>query len=187
MRQSLLCSVGDQQHVASVMRRWRKGLVHLEYPRLCFLRVLPAGVLGNFGGDLCARCLLRIRRSHCGIRILGPLPLSERQAEHVGRVPSYCGRTSALRRRLSGKTSIRRSLVGEKFAALTSGRGDGGGRGGPLTSVKKGAAPPTQKLIVICRARAGLSKNGQESHRTCARSRHSGHDFRVDTRNRVLA
>ncbi|ESS63006.1 hypothetical protein TCDM_09272 [Trypanosoma cruzi Dm28c] len=52
MRRSLPWSVGDQQHVASVMRRWRKSLVHLEYPRLCFLRVSPAGMLGNFGGDL---------------------------------------------------------------------------------------------------------------------------------------
>ncbi|EAN98842.1 hypothetical protein Tc00.1047053506767.410 [Trypanosoma cruzi] len=33
----------------------------------------------------------------------------------------------------------------------------------------------------------GLSKSGQESHRTFARCRHSGHDVRVDTRNRVLA
>ncbi|KAF8283640.1 hypothetical protein TcBrA4_0060330 [Trypanosoma cruzi] len=39
MRRSLSWSVGDQQPVASVMRRWRKSLVHLEYPRLCFLRL----------------------------------------------------------------------------------------------------------------------------------------------------
>ncbi|RNC32479.1 hypothetical protein TcCL_Unassigned04903 [Trypanosoma cruzi] len=37
MRRSLPRSVGDQQPVASVMRRWRKSLVHLEYPV-----VLPA-------------------------------------------------------------------------------------------------------------------------------------------------
>ncbi|RNC51468.1 hypothetical protein TcCL_ESM11408 [Trypanosoma cruzi] len=32
-----------------------------------------------------------------------------------------------------------------------------------------------------------MSKSGQESHRACARCRHSEHDVRVNTRNRVLA
>ncbi|EAN97719.1 hypothetical protein Tc00.1047053507237.30 [Trypanosoma cruzi] len=69
MKRSLLWSVGDQQPVASLMRRWRKPLVHLEYPRLCFLRLLPAGMIGNFGGDLRARRLLGRRWRHCGIRM----------------------------------------------------------------------------------------------------------------------
>ncbi|RNF11559.1 hypothetical protein TcG_09208 [Trypanosoma cruzi] len=97
------------------MRRWRKSLFHLEYPRLCFLRVLPAGMLGNFGGDLRARHLLRRRWRHCGIRMGGPRKLSERQAEHVRHVPSYCGRTSALCRSLGRRTSIRRSLVDKEL------------------------------------------------------------------------
>ncbi|RNC34182.1 mucin-associated surface protein (MASP), partial [Trypanosoma cruzi] len=42
-------------------------------------------------------------------------------------------------------------------------------------------------FLVIRRARAGLSKSGQESHRACAQCRHSGTDVRVNTRNRVLA
>ncbi|KAF8286488.1 hypothetical protein TcYC6_0020600 [Trypanosoma cruzi] len=44
-----------------------------------------------------------------------PVKLSERQAEHVKHVPSYCGQTSALCRRLGRRTSIRRSLVGKKL------------------------------------------------------------------------
>ncbi|EKG00891.1 mucin-associated surface protein (MASP), putative, partial [Trypanosoma cruzi] len=40
--------------------------------------------------------------------------------------------------------SIRRSLVNKKLRSFLSGRGSGGGRGGPMTSVKKGTAPPTQ-------------------------------------------
>ncbi|RNC34141.1 mucin-associated surface protein (MASP), partial [Trypanosoma cruzi] len=42
-------------------------------------------------------------------------------------------------------------------------------------------------FLVIRRARAGLSKSGQVSHRACAQCRHSGTDVRVNTRNRVLA
>ncbi|RNC51992.1 thimet oligopeptidase [Trypanosoma cruzi] len=70
-------------------------------------------------------------------------------------------------------------LAGQQgVAALTSGRGPGGGRGGPLSSVRKGGtARPTQGFLVIRKARAGLSKSGQESHRTCARCRHSGTMF----------
>ncbi|RNF04199.1 mucin-associated surface protein (MASP) [Trypanosoma cruzi] len=53
---------------------------------------------------------------------------------------------------------------------------------------EEGKAPPTQKkLIVIRRARACLSRSGHESHRACARCRHSGTDVRVNSRNRVLA
>ncbi|RNC32675.1 hypothetical protein TcCL_Unassigned04694 [Trypanosoma cruzi] len=70
-------------------------------------------MLGAFCGDLCARRLLRRRWHHCGIRMGGLRKLSERQAEHVGRVPSYCGRTSALCGRLGRRSSIRRSLVGK--------------------------------------------------------------------------
>ncbi|RNC53366.1 hypothetical protein TcCL_ESM09310 [Trypanosoma cruzi] len=109
MKRSVPCSVGDQQHVASVMRRWRKGLVHLEYPRLCFLRVLSAGMLDDFGGDLRARRLLRRRWSHCGIRILGlshyrnARPSTSRMCRHIvdGRAHSAAdwagGRQSAAR------------------------------------------------------------------------------------------
>ncbi|KAF5217520.1 hypothetical protein ECC02_009621 [Trypanosoma cruzi] len=50
-----------------------------------------------------------------------------------------------------------------------------------------GTAPPIQGFLVIRKARAGLSKSGQESHRACARCRHSGTDVRVNTRNRVLS
>ncbi|RNF11135.1 hypothetical protein TcG_09408 [Trypanosoma cruzi] len=59
MRRSLPWSVGDQQPVASVMKRWRKSLVHLECPRLCFLRALPYWHAWIFGGDQRTRCLLR--------------------------------------------------------------------------------------------------------------------------------
>ncbi|RNE98664.1 hypothetical protein TcG_12277, partial [Trypanosoma cruzi] len=83
-------------------------VVHLECPRLCFLRVLPAS---TFCGDLCARRLLRRRWRYCGIRIRGLFKISERQAEHVGHAPSCCGRTSARCGRLGTTTSIRRSLV----------------------------------------------------------------------------
>ncbi|KAF8279342.1 hypothetical protein TcBrA4_0101460 [Trypanosoma cruzi] len=115
MRRSLPWSVGDQQPVASVMRRWRKSPFHLEYPRLCFLRVPPAGMIGAFGGNPRTRHLLKRRWRHCGIRMGGPLKISERQAEHVGHVPSYFGRTSALCRRLGRRTSIRRSLLNKKL------------------------------------------------------------------------
>ncbi|RNC53158.1 hypothetical protein TcCL_ESM09542 [Trypanosoma cruzi] len=87
-----------------------------------------------------------------------------------------------------GQDDFNPPLAGRKgVAALTSGRGHGGGSGGPTSSVKKGRRHRHRGLLVICRARAGLSKSGQVSHRACARSRHSGHDARVDTRNRVLA
>ncbi|KAF8297663.1 hypothetical protein TcYC6_0078300 [Trypanosoma cruzi] len=48
---------------------------------------------------------------------------------------------------------------------------------------KERKAPPTQELIVIRRARAGPSKSGQESHRTCAQSRDSMPDVCLDTRD----
>ncbi|KAF8303497.1 hypothetical protein TcYC6_0039410 [Trypanosoma cruzi] len=87
-----------------------------------------------------------------------------------------------------GQDDFNPPLAGRQgVAVFTSGRGSGGGGGGPVSSVKKGRRHRHRELLVICRARAGLSKSGQESHRTCARCRHSGHDFRVDTRNRVLA
>ncbi|RNC36753.1 mucin-associated surface protein (MASP) [Trypanosoma cruzi] len=68
-----------------------------------------------------------------------------------------------------------------------SGRGSGGGRGGPVTAVREGRHHRHRGFLVIRRARAGLSKSGQESHRACALCRHSGTDVRVNTSNRVLA
>ncbi|RNC32258.1 hypothetical protein TcCL_Unassigned05144, partial [Trypanosoma cruzi] len=146
MKRSLPWSAGDQQPVASVMKRWRKSLVHLEYPRWCFLRALPAGMLGNFGGSLRARRLLKRRWSHCGIRIRGPLKLSERQAEHVRHVPSYCGRTSA--------DSAAGWSEGRQSAARWSARICGAHVGKKLRRrqrraglfSKKGTAPPTQRV-----------------------------------------
>ncbi|RNC35388.1 thimet oligopeptidase [Trypanosoma cruzi] len=44
---------------------------------------------------------------------------------------------------------------------------------------KKGRRHRHRGFLVIRRARAGMSKSGQESHRACAQSRHSGHDVRV--------
>ncbi|ESS62037.1 thimet oligopeptidase [Trypanosoma cruzi Dm28c] len=55
-----------------------------------------------------------------------------------------------------------------------SGRGSGGGRGGPVSSVKKERHHRHRGLLVIRRARAGVSKSGQELHRACAGIRHSG-------------
>ncbi|RNC52054.1 thimet oligopeptidase [Trypanosoma cruzi] len=87
-----------------------------------------------------------------------------------------------------GKEDVNPPLACRKgVAALTSGRGDDGGSGGPTSSVKKGRRHRHRELLVICRARAGVSKSGQVSHRACARCRHSGHDVRVDTRNTALA
>ncbi|KAF8286464.1 hypothetical protein TcYC6_0037570 [Trypanosoma cruzi] len=93
---------------------------------------------------------------------------------------------SALRQ--IGKENFDPPLAGRKeVAALTSGRVPGGGSGGPTSSVKKGRRHRHRELLAVCRARDGLSKSGQESHRACARCRHSGHDVRVDTRNAALA
>ncbi|RNC56202.1 putative thimet oligopeptidase, putative,metallo-peptidase, clan MA(E), family M3 [Trypanosoma cruzi] len=141
-------------------------------------------MLGDFGGDLRARRLLGRRWSHCGIRILGPLTPSERQAEYVRHVPSYCGRTSALCRRLGGRTSIRRSLVSKELRC--SRREEVTAEAERRRGEERDGTTDTGSLV-IRRARAGLSKSGQESHRACARCRHSGHDVRVNTRNRVLA
>ncbi|RNC48051.1 hypothetical protein TcCL_NonESM01978 [Trypanosoma cruzi] len=100
-------------------------------------------MLGTFCGDLCARRLLRRRWHHCGIRIRGLLKLSERQAEHVGHAPSYCGRASALPQ--VGQENLNPPLAGRQgFAALTSGRGSGGGSGGPVSSVRKGGDTNTE-------------------------------------------
>ncbi|RNC52046.1 hypothetical protein TcCL_ESM10770 [Trypanosoma cruzi] len=117
MMRSLPFSVGmgDQQPVASVMKRRRRSLFHIEYPRLCFLRVWSAGVLGTFGGDLCARRLLGRRWRHCGIRMRGVLRPLEHQDEHVRQTPSYCGRTSALCRRSGKATLIRCSSFYEEL------------------------------------------------------------------------
>ncbi|KAF8277460.1 hypothetical protein TcBrA4_0111520 [Trypanosoma cruzi] len=66
-------------------------------------------------------------------------------------------------------------LVGRQgVAAFSCGRGSGGGRGGPVTAVREGRHHRHRGLLVIRRARAGLSKSGEESHRACAKIRHSG-------------
>ncbi|RNF00390.1 hypothetical protein TcG_11919 [Trypanosoma cruzi] len=113
MRRSLPWSVGDQQPVASVMKRWRKDMVHLEYPRLCFLSACWHAWQLRWRAAREApvrKTVAPFRHPH-----VRPVKPSERQAEHVGHVPSYCGRTSALCRRLGRRTSIRRSLVGKKL------------------------------------------------------------------------
>ncbi|EKF28783.1 hypothetical protein MOQ_007457, partial [Trypanosoma cruzi marinkellei] len=61
-------------------------------------------------------------------------------------------------------------------AVLTSGRGCGGGSGGPVSLVREGRHHQHRGSAVIRRARAGLSKSGQESHCACAQCRGSGHD-----------
>ncbi|RNC40335.1 hypothetical protein TcCL_NonESM10195 [Trypanosoma cruzi] len=118
------CGLGRSQALAfpitndggiSAVDEAESFVVHLECPQLCSLRALPAGMLGTFCGDLCARRLLRRRWHHSGVRIRGLRKLSERQAEHVGHVPSYCGRTSVLCCRLGRRKSIRRSLVGKEL------------------------------------------------------------------------
>ncbi|RNE99779.1 hypothetical protein TcG_12197, partial [Trypanosoma cruzi] len=86
-----------------------------------------------------------------------------------------------------GQENVNPPLAGRKgVAVLTSGRGSGGGGGGPATAVREGRRHRHRGFLVIRRARAGLSKSGQVSHRACAEIRHSGHDVRVNTRNRVL-
>ncbi|RNC54579.1 putative thimet oligopeptidase, putative,metallo-peptidase, clan MA(E), family M3, partial [Trypanosoma cruzi] len=87
-----------------------------------------------------------------------------------------------------GQKDVNPPLAGrQEVAAFTSGRVPGGGSGGPTSSVKKGRRHRHRVTCDLQGACAGLSRSGQESHRTCARCRHSGHDFRVDTRNRALA
>ncbi|RNC39526.1 hypothetical protein TcCL_NonESM11110 [Trypanosoma cruzi] len=65
------------------------------------------------------------------------------------------------------------------FAALTSGRASGGGSGGPVSSVREGRHHQHRGFLVMRRARAGMSRSGQESHSAFAQSRHSGHDVRA--------
>ncbi|RNC34638.1 hypothetical protein TcCL_Unassigned02552 [Trypanosoma cruzi] len=85
-----------------------------------------------------------------------------------------------------GQEDVNPPLAGRQgVAVLTSGRGSG--RGGPVTAVSEGRRHRHRGPLVIRRARAGLSKSGQESHRASARCRHSGRDVRAKTRNRVLA
>ncbi|EKF99900.1 hypothetical protein TCSYLVIO_009175, partial [Trypanosoma cruzi] len=62
----------------------------------------------------------------------------------------------------------------QKFAALTSGRGSGGGRGGPVSSVKKGTAPPTQRVTCDLQGARRPVEEREESHRAFAEIRHSG-------------
>ncbi|RNC53567.1 hypothetical protein TcCL_ESM09086, partial [Trypanosoma cruzi] len=64
-----------------------------------------------------------------------------------------------------GREDVNPPLAGRKgFAALTSGRGSGGSRGGPVSSVKKGRHHRHRVLLMICRACAGPSKSGRVSH-----------------------
>ncbi|RNC38669.1 hypothetical protein TcCL_NonESM12059 [Trypanosoma cruzi] len=143
MRRSLPWSVGDQQHVASVVRRWRKSRVHLECPRLCFLRALPTGMLGSSvatsARGACQEDDETIAASACeaSLTIITP-----------GRARRQCAvtlRTNGRTLQPIGQEDINPPLAGRQdVAVLTSGRGSGGGRGGPVSSVKKGTAPPTQ-------------------------------------------
>ncbi|EKG03720.1 hypothetical protein TCSYLVIO_005228, partial [Trypanosoma cruzi] len=79
-----------------------------------------------------------------------------------------------------GQEDVNPPLAGQQgFAVLTSGGDSGGGSGGPLTSVREGRHHRHRGLLLIRRARAGMSRSGQESHRACALCRRSGHDVRA--------
>ncbi|RNC33905.1 hypothetical protein TcCL_Unassigned03353 [Trypanosoma cruzi] len=79
-----------------------------------------------------------------------------------------------------GREDINPPLAGRQgVAVLTSGRGYGGGSGGPVSSVREERHHRHRGLLVIRRARAGMSKSGRESHRAFAQSRLSGHDVRA--------
>ncbi|RNC33453.1 thimet oligopeptidase [Trypanosoma cruzi] len=81
-----------------------------------------------------------------------------------------------------GQEDVNPPLAGRQGVAVpTSGRGSGGGSGGPVSSVREGRHHRHRGLFVIRRARAGMSRSGQEPHRACAQSRHSGHDAQVVT------
>ncbi|EKF28702.1 hypothetical protein MOQ_007542 [Trypanosoma cruzi marinkellei] len=117
----------------------------------------------------------------------GLLRLLDGQAEPVGHVSSYCGRTSALCRSLGRRTSIRRSLVGEDLRFPCREAVPAEAAAGRFFSVGKGRHHRYSGLLVVCRAHAILPKSGRESRRVIAYCRDSGHDAVEDTRNRVLA
>ncbi|RNE99361.1 hypothetical protein TcG_12023 [Trypanosoma cruzi] len=74
-----------------------------------------------------------------------------------------------------GQEDVNPPLAGRQgVAVLTSGGGSGGGSGGPATAVREGRHHRHRGFLVIRRARAGLSKSGQESRRAFAQCRHSG-------------
>ncbi|RNC46475.1 hypothetical protein TcCL_NonESM03732 [Trypanosoma cruzi] len=130
MRHSFPWSVGDQQPVPSVMRRRRKSLFHIEFPRLCFLHVRSAGMIGTFGGDPSARRLLGGRWRHCGVRMQGVLRPSEHKAENA-----LILWTDEKTLPQTGQENVNPALVGQqRFAVLTRGGGSGG-RSGPISSV----------------------------------------------------
>ncbi|KAF8277658.1 hypothetical protein TcBrA4_0110550 [Trypanosoma cruzi] len=146
MRRSLPWSVRNQLHVASVMRRWRKSLVHLECPRLCFLRALPYWHAWIFGGD---------QRKAPAKKTVA------KQSRHPHVRPCQTTGTPGRARRACAvilwtderalwqieQEDFDPPLAGRQgVAVLTSGRGSGGGRGGPVSSVKKGTAPPAQRV-----------------------------------------
>ncbi|RNC44906.1 hypothetical protein TcCL_NonESM05398 [Trypanosoma cruzi] len=55
-----------------------------------------------------------------------------------------------------GQEDVNPPLAGRKgVAVLTSGRGSGGGRGGPVSSVREGRRHRHRELLVIRRARTG--------------------------------
>ncbi|RNE96573.1 hypothetical protein TcG_12950 [Trypanosoma cruzi] len=183
MRRSLPWSVGDEQHVASVMRRWRKSLVHLECPRLCFLRALPAGMLGSSvatcARDTCKEDGETIAASACeACQTIGT----------PGRARRACAVILWMNERTLrqiGQENVNPPLAGRQgVAVLTSGRGSGGGSGGPASSVKKGTAPPTQRVTCDRRARGPVEERAGVASRLCG-DPPLGHDVRVNTRNRV--
>ncbi|RNC38586.1 hypothetical protein TcCL_NonESM12156, partial [Trypanosoma cruzi] len=74
-----------------------------------------------------------------------------RNSQTIG-TPGRTRRACALTLRTNGRTlqpigqeNVNPPLAGrQEVAEFSSGRGSGGGRGGPVSSVKKGTAPPTQ-------------------------------------------
>ncbi|RNC31995.1 hypothetical protein TcCL_Unassigned05443 [Trypanosoma cruzi] len=126
-----------QQPMASATKRWRKGLAHPACPRSCFLCVPPGGVPGVFGGDIFLRRLLKRRWSHWDIRTRGLLQLSERQAEYVRRVSSMLWTDECALPKI-GQDINPPLACRQGVAVLTSGRGSGGGRGGPVTAAREG-------------------------------------------------
>ncbi|RNE95326.1 mucin-associated surface protein (MASP), partial [Trypanosoma cruzi] len=177
-------SVGMKRRVASVMRRWRKSLVHLECPRLCFLRALPAGMLGSSVAT-CARDTCK----EDGETIAASACEASQTIGTPGRALRACAVTLWTDERTLpqiGQENVNPPLAGrQEVAEFLSGRGSGGGRGGPASSVKKGTAPPTQRVACGPQgARRPVEERAGVASRLCG-DPPLGHDVRVNTRNRV--
>ncbi|EKG02360.1 hypothetical protein TCSYLVIO_006615 [Trypanosoma cruzi] len=116
-----------------------------------------------------------------------------RPCQTIG-TPGRARRTCALILWTNGRTlpqigqeGVHQPLAGRQgVAALTSGRGSGGGSGGPASSVKKGTAPPTQRVACGPQgARRPVEERAGVASRLCG-DPPLGNDVRVNTRNRVL-